>query len=95
MVTEMTGIGVAGQLCGIPMWLSMVLADAALLATVLLNGYTLAERIAIGAGLFELFFFVLMIQVICSLPSRMALRLEYFVYSTSTDSCEFFSHFRA
>ena len=57
LVTELAGVAGVGELYGVRRAISLVLAVAALLATVLTGSYRRVERIAIALGLFEFAFF--------------------------------------
>ena len=57
LVTELSGVAGVGELYGVPRGASLVVAVAALLATVLTGSYRRVERIAIILGLFEFAFF--------------------------------------
>ncbi|MBN9510570.1 MAG: divalent metal cation transporter [Alphaproteobacteria bacterium] len=59
LVTELSGLAGVGQIFGIPVWRSTLLAATALLAIVWTGSYRSVERIAIAAGLCELAFIVL------------------------------------
>jgi Mn2+/Fe2+ NRAMP family transporter len=57
LLTELSGVAGVGELYGVPRWVSLALAGAALLVTVLTGSYRRVERIAIVIGLFEFAFF--------------------------------------
>ena len=57
LLTEFSGVAGVGDLFGIPHYVSLPLAAAALLAIVVTGSYRRVERIAIVVGLFELAFF--------------------------------------
>ena len=57
LLTELSGVAGVGELYGVPRWVSLGLAGAALLVTVLTGSYRRVERIAILVGLFEFAFF--------------------------------------
>ena len=57
LLTEMSGVAGVGELYGVPRGISLALAAAALLGTVLTGSYRRVERVAIAVGLFELAFF--------------------------------------
>ena len=57
LLTELSGVAGVGDLYGVPRWVSLGLAGAALLLTVLTGSYRRVERIAIVVGLFEFAFF--------------------------------------
>lgn len=57
LLTEFSGVAGVGELYGVPRALSLSLAAAVLLVTVLTGSYRLVERVAIAVGLFELAFF--------------------------------------
>jgi Mn2+/Fe2+ NRAMP family transporter len=56
IVTEFAGVAGAGELFGIPRWLSLMLAAGFLLVVVWTGTYRRVERVAIALGLFELVF---------------------------------------
>ena len=56
LVTEFAGIAGAGQLFGVPPWLTVSTATMLLIALGLSGSYTRMERMAIAIGLFELAF---------------------------------------
>ncbi len=58
LVTELSGVAGVGELYGLPRWISLLLATAALLGVVLTGSYRRVERVAIALGLFELAFFL-------------------------------------
>lgn len=58
LVTEFAGIAGAGELFGIPSWLSVSIATIILVAIGLTGSYKRFERIGIAVGLFEVFFLV-------------------------------------
>jgi len=58
LVTEFAGIAGAGQLFGVPPWLSVSIATILLIALGLSGSYKRYEIIGIAVGLLELFFFV-------------------------------------
>jgi Mn2+/Fe2+ NRAMP family transporter len=57
LLTEFSGVAGVGDLFGIPHWLSLSMAAAALLAIVVTGSYKRVERVALIIGLFELAFF--------------------------------------
>ncbi|HEV2365201.1 MAG TPA: divalent metal cation transporter [Caulobacteraceae bacterium] len=57
LLTELSGVAGVGELYGVPRYVSLALAGAALLATVLTGSYRRVERIALLVGLFEFAFF--------------------------------------
>jgi Mn2+/Fe2+ NRAMP family transporter len=57
LLTELSGVAGVGELYGVPRGVSLALAGAALLVTVLTGSYRRVERVAIAVGLFELAFF--------------------------------------
>jgi len=57
LLTEFSGVAGVGDLFGIPHYVSLPLAAAALLAIVVTGSYRRVERVAIAVGLFELAFF--------------------------------------
>ena len=57
LVTELAGVAGVGELYGVPRAVSLLLATAALLATVLTGSYRRVERVAIALGCFEFAFF--------------------------------------
>jgi Mn2+/Fe2+ NRAMP family transporter len=57
LLTEFSGVAGVGDLFGIPHYVSLPLAAAALLGIVLTGSYRRVERVAIAVGLFELAFF--------------------------------------
>ncbi|GGL53720.1 NRAMP family divalent metal transporter [Sporolactobacillus putidus] len=58
LVTEFAGIAGAGELFGIPSWLSVSAVTLILIAIGLTGSYKRFERIGIAIGLFEVFFLV-------------------------------------
>ena len=56
IVTEFAGVAGAGELFGIPRWLSLMMAASFLLVVVWTGTYRRVERVAIALGLFELLF---------------------------------------
>jgi Mn2+/Fe2+ NRAMP family transporter len=56
LVTEFAGISGAGELFGVPPWLTVSLATVLLIALGLSGSYCRIERVAIAVGLFELAF---------------------------------------
>lgn len=58
LVTEFAGIAGAGELFGIPSWLSVSVVTIVLIAIGLTGSYKRFERIGIAIGLLEIFFFV-------------------------------------
>jgi len=60
------GIAAVGSMFGIPPLVSMILTDIALGLTVSTGRYTIAERIALALGIFELAFFILMVEGLMS-----------------------------
>jgi len=56
IVTEFAGVAGAGELFGVPRWVSLLLAAGFLLVVVWTGTYRRVERIAIALGLFELVF---------------------------------------
>jgi Mn2+/Fe2+ NRAMP family transporter len=59
LVTELSGLAGVGQIFGIPVWRSTLLAATALFGIVWTGSYRSVERIAIAVGLCELAFVVL------------------------------------
>jgi Mn2+/Fe2+ NRAMP family transporter len=59
LVTELSGLAGVGQLYGVPVWQSSVVATAGLLAIILTGTYLSVERAAIALGLCELAFIAL------------------------------------
>ncbi len=57
LLTEFSGVAGVGDLFGIPHYVSLPLAAAALLGIVVTGSYRRVERVAIAVGLFELAFF--------------------------------------
>ena len=57
LVTELAGVAGVGELYGVPRAVSLLLAVAALLGTVLTGSYRRVERVAIALGAFEFAFF--------------------------------------
>ncbi|MCL4370735.1 MAG: divalent metal cation transporter [Chloroflexi bacterium] len=57
LVTEFAGIAGAGELFGVPSWLTVSLATLLLIALGLSGSYRRVERVGIAIGLFELAFF--------------------------------------
>ncbi len=57
LLTEFSGVAGVGDLYGVPRALSLPIAAAVLLVTVLSGSYRRVERVAIAVGLFELAFF--------------------------------------
>lgn len=58
LVTEFAGIAGAGELFGIPSWLSVSIVTIALIAIGVTGSYKRFERIGIAIGLLEFFFFI-------------------------------------
>jgi NRAMP (natural resistance-associated macrophage protein)-like metal ion transporter len=56
LVTELSGLAGVGLLFGVPVWLTMVMTGAAILAMVLTGSHRSVERNALFLGLFELVF---------------------------------------
>lgn len=63
IITEFAGVAGVGQLFGIPVWESLLLAVITLLAIVFTGSYARVERAAILIGAFELAFIVVAIHV--------------------------------
>ncbi|MDR3423505.1 MAG: divalent metal cation transporter [Alphaproteobacteria bacterium] len=61
LLTEFAGIAGVGEMYGVPRGVSLFLAAAALLSTVMTGSYRRVERVAIALGLFEFAFFVVAI----------------------------------
>lgn len=59
LVTEMGGLAGAGQIFGIPTWVTIVVLVLAILTMVAAGAYQSVERIVIVLGLFELVFLVI------------------------------------
>ena len=57
LLTELSGVAGVGELYGVPRYVSLAVAGAALLLTVLTGSYRRVERVAIAVGLFEFAFF--------------------------------------
>jgi Mn2+/Fe2+ NRAMP family transporter len=57
LLTEFSGVAGVGELYGLPRYVSLPIAAAALLVVVLTGSYRRVERVAIAVGLFELAFF--------------------------------------
>jgi Mn2+/Fe2+ NRAMP family transporter len=57
LLTEFSGVAGVGELYGLPRFVSLPIAAAALLAVVITGSYRRVERVAIAVGLFELAFF--------------------------------------
>jgi len=57
LLTELSGVAGVGELYGVPRWISLALATAALLLIVITGSYRRVERAAIAIGLFEFAFF--------------------------------------
>jgi Mn2+/Fe2+ NRAMP family transporter len=57
LLTEFSGVAGVGDLYGVPHYVSLSIAVAALLAVVLTGSYRRVERVAIAIGLFEFAFF--------------------------------------
>jgi Mn2+/Fe2+ NRAMP family transporter len=59
LLTQLSGLAGVGQLYGVPIWKSSVVATSALVTIVFAGSYRSIERVAIVAGLCELVFIVL------------------------------------
>jgi Mn2+/Fe2+ NRAMP family transporter len=57
LLTELSGVAGVGELYGIPRWVTLSMASAALLLIVITGSYRRVERAAIAIGLFEFAFF--------------------------------------
>ena len=57
LITEFAGVAGAGELFGVPRWISLMLAAGFLLIIVWTGSYRRVERVAIALGLFEFAFF--------------------------------------
>lgn len=69
IMTEFAGVAGAGDLFGVPRWLSLSLAAGFLLLVVWTGSYRRVERVAIALGLFELLFVAIAMAAHPSLPS--------------------------
>ena len=58
LLTELGGIGAVGAVAGVPVWLTVALAVAALSAMAVTGSYRSVERIALAVGAFEVSFIV-------------------------------------
>ena len=59
LVTELSGLAGVGELYGVPVWLTVAVATAGLLAVIWTGSYRSVERVAIAVGLCEVSFIVL------------------------------------